>query len=166
MLQIPSEIIASNTRRRFFLHKLTSLSALIMGYGLAGNGSSRAEEHQVLLTQAPEATPEQFMQRALAMRDLALSNGDQGYGAIIVKNNRIVGQSPSRVIVNQDPSAHAEMEVIRATARILGTRDLSGCMMYSSSPPCPMCRAAAYWAGIERLFYGANITDGGSPYLC
>ena len=94
-----------------------------------------------------------------------LADGDQGYGAIVVKQDRIVAEAPSRVIVAGDPTAHAEMEAIRAAARRLG-RDLSGCELYSSSPPCPMCEAAAYWAGIERLRHGRRITDGGAPRLC
>ena len=78
--------------------------------------------------------------------------GDQPYGAVVVKDGKIVGEAPSRVVTNRDPTAHAEMEAIRDAARKLGTRDLSGCEMYGSSPACPMCRAAASFAGISRLY--------------
>lgn len=117
------------------------------------------------LPQPPAADAAQWMGRAFAMRRHALASGDQPYGAVVVKDGRIVGQSPSRVVVNQDPSGHAEMEAIRDAARRLASRDLSGCELYSSSRPCPMCEAAAYWAGIERLWYGAGIADGGPPRL-
>ncbi len=117
------------------------------------------------IVQPQHATPQSFMQRAFEMQQLATQSGDQGYGAMLVRDGRVVGQAPSRVIVNGDPTAHAETEAIRDTARRLGTRHLQGCVMYSSSPPCPMCDAAAYWAGVDHLFYGRDITDGGAPRL-
>ena len=117
------------------------------------------------LPQPANATTAAFIDRAFEMRDLASASGDQGYGAAVVKDRRIVGQAPSRVVINGDPSAHAEMEAIRDAARRLGTRDLSGCVLYSSSPPCPMCEAAAYWANIDRLIFGRDATDRGPPRL-
>ena len=107
-----------------------------------------------------------FIGRAFEMRRRAIEIGDQAYGAVVVRDGIIVGQSPSHVVVNRDPTAHAEIEAIRDAARRLGSRDLSDCILYSSSPACPMCEAAAYWADIERLVYGENARDGGSPRLC
>ena len=120
------------------------------------------------ITQPPDPTPEAFTKRAFEMRDLAVSQGDRGYGAIIVHTSslKIVGQSPSRVGTNGDPSAHAEMEAIRDAARRLGVRDLSNHSMYSSSQPCAMCEAAAYWANIDALYFGRTATNGGAPKLC
>ncbi|MEM7223086.1 MAG: nucleoside deaminase [Pseudomonadota bacterium] len=112
-----------------------------------------------------EETPEAFMARAFALRDQALSAGDQGYGAVVVQDGALVGLGPSRVVTASDPTAHAEMEAIRDGAKRLGTRGLSGAVMYSSSRPCPMCEAAAYWAGIGRLVYGRALTEGGQPRL-
>lgn len=144
------------TRRRWLA--LSMLSATLGWIGVA-----RAED---TLVQPDEPTPEGFMQTAFAMKELAVARGDQGYGAILVKDGEIVGAAPSRVVVNRDPTAHAEMEAIRDTARRLQTRDLGGCIMYSSSPPCPMCEAAAYWAGVAQLYHGSGIADGGRPRLC
>lgn len=107
-----------------------------------------------------------YIARAFDMQRQAIESGDQAYGAVVVRNGRIVGQSPSRVVIDRDPTAHAEMEAIRDAARRLGSRDLSRCTLYSSSPACPMCEAAAYWAGIERMVYGKNASEGGSPRLC
>lgn len=118
------------------------------------------------IRQPQEASDEAFIERAFALRREALEDGDQGYGALVVRGGRIVGQAPSRVVVNRDPTAHAEMEAIRDAARRLGRGDLGGAVMYSSSPPCPMCEAAAYWAGIGRLVYGSTARDGGRPKLC
>jgi hypothetical protein len=107
----------------------------------------------------------ELARRALELRDEALRAGDQPYGAVVAKADRIVGEAPSRVITARDPTAHAEMEAIRDAARKLGTRDLSGCDLYGSSRACKMCEAAAYWAGIARLFHGADAAGGAPPQL-
>jgi len=95
-------------------------------------------------------------------RDDAVRAGDQAYGAVVVKDGRVVGDGPSRVVARNDPTAHAEMEAIRDAARRLGTRDLSGCVLVSTSRPCGMCESAAAWARIDRMVYGDG-TDGGQP---
>ena len=107
-----------------------------------------------------------FIERAFEMSRRAVDSGDQGYGAVVVRDGAIVGQSPSHVIVHHDPTAHAEMEAIRDAAARLGSRNLDGCTLYSSSPACPMCEAAAYWGNIDRMVYGKAISDGGRPSLC
>jgi tRNA(Arg) A34 adenosine deaminase TadA len=132
---------------------MTTRRALLAGAGLAG------------LAQPARAEPAGFMARAIAMRDAAVAAGDQSFGAVVVLDGRIVGEAPSRVVTDGDPTAHAEMAAIRNAARRLGTRRLDGCVIYSSSRPCPMCEGAAYWAGIERLLHGADIVDGGPPRL-
>ena len=106
------------------------------------------------------------MERAQEMRRLAIASGDQSFGAVIVKDNRIVGLGPSRVVVNGDPTAHAEMEAVRDACRRLGTRDLSGCEIYATSRPCRMCETACYWANVSRIYYGDGIADGGAPKYC
>ena len=103
------------------------------------------------------------MRRAEALRDEAQRAGDQPYGAVLLCGGRIVGEAPSRVISHADPTAHAEMEAIRDAARRLGTRDLSGCILVSTSRPCRMCEAAAGWAGIARMVHGAVLIDAGPP---
>lgn len=120
------------------------------------------------IAQPRERTEQAFIDRALAMRDLALSTGDQGYGAVIVNasNLEIVGQSPSRVVTDGDPTGHAEMAAIRDASQRLRSRDLSNHIMYSSSRPCPMCEAAAYWARLDRMVFGQSGTDAGRPGLC
>lgn len=114
------------------------------------------------------ATPDKmaFVQRAFDMRQKAIDYGDQAYGAVLVRDKIIVGQSWSRVVLDNDPTGHAEMSAIRDTAQRLKSRELSGAVMYSSSRPCPMCEAAAYWAGVTLLVYGRGATSAGSPKLC
>ena len=115
------------------------------------------------IVQPAEPTPAAFLARAFALRDAAVRAGDQAYGAIVVKDGKVVGEGPSRVVTNTDATAHAEMEAIRDASRRLRTRDLSGCILYSSSPPCAMCETAAYWAGISKKVHGREGTDGGAP---
>ena len=107
-----------------------------------------------------------FIERAFEMRRLAVENGDQAYGAVIVRDNVIVGQSWSRVMLDQDPTGHAEISAIRDAARRLNSRSLKDTIMYSSSRPCPMCEAAAYWADIGGMIYGRNADSAGAPRLC
>ncbi len=111
----------------------------------------------------PKSSAEAFMSRAFEMKRRAVDSGDQGYGAVIVKDGEVVGEAPSRVVVAGDPTAHAEMEAIRDAARKLRSPQLSGCVMYSSSRPCAMCETAAYWAGLDRLFFGPDMEDAGEP---
>ena len=118
------------------------------------------------IAQPSTPSPSAFMDRAFEMRRIAVDRGDQAYGAVIVLDNRIVGQSWSRVILDSDPTGHAEVSAIRDAARRLNRRDLSGAVMYSSSRPCPMCEAAAYWAGIGGMIHGQGMRDAGSPTLC
>lgn len=126
----------------------------------------RAESPPGVIEQPPRADDAAFIERAFVMQRRAIDSGDQGYGAVVVRDGLIVGQAPSRVILQQDPTAHAEMMAIRDAAARLGSRNLDGCILYSSSPACPMCEAAAYWAGIERMVYGRGARDGGRPSLC
>ena len=101
------------------------------------------------------------MRRAEALRDEAVRAGDQPYGAVLLRGDRVVGAAPSRVVTANDPTAHAEMEAIRDGARSLRSRDLSGCVLVSTSRPCRMCEAAAAWAGISRMVNGEALTDAG-----
>jgi tRNA(Arg) A34 adenosine deaminase TadA len=117
------------------------------------------------LAAVPTRGADEFMRRAFELRRLAVERGDQPYGAVIVREGRIVGEGVSAVITTPDPTAHAEMQAIRDAARRLKTRDLAGAEMYGTSRACPMCEAAAYWAGISRLWYGESSAGGAAPRL-
>ena len=103
------------------------------------------------------------MAQARTMRDAAVAAGDQPFGAVVLQGEVVVGAAPSRVITATDPTAHAEMEAIRDAARRLGSRDLSGCVLVSTSRPCRMCEAAAGWARVDRMVHGDALTDAGRP---
>jgi len=133
---------------------------------LVSRDANAAASETPPIVQFDERSDAAFIGRALEMRHRAIASGDQAYGAIVVRDGLIVGQSPSRVVVHRDPTAHAEMEAIRDAAARLASRDLSGCTLYSSTHACPMCEAAAFWAGIERMVSGQAADDGGRPGLC
>lgn len=125
-----------------------------------------AEAASAPIVQPRAATPAAFMARAFVMHRQALESGDQPYGAIVVRDGRIIGEAASHVVVHDDPTAHAEMEAIRDAARRHGARHLSGAVLYSTSHPCRMCEAAAHWAGIGRMVHGRSLSDAGTPSLC
>jgi tRNA(Arg) A34 adenosine deaminase TadA len=115
---------------------------------------------------ARAAVPDQhrvFVAAAFRMKDDAVRRGDQPYGAVVVKDGRIVGDGPSRVVLKNDATAHAEREAIRDAQAKLGSADLSGCLLYSTSRACPMCERSAAEANIARMFFGADARDAGPP---
>ncbi|RYF29113.1 MAG: nucleoside deaminase, partial [Comamonadaceae bacterium] len=89
--------------------------------------------------------------------------GDQPYGAVVVLDQALVGQGPSRVVKNNNPDAHAEREAIRDAQRKLGRQRLPGAVLYSTSRPCGLCEAAAAQAGIARMYFGPSLMDAGVP---
>jgi len=104
-----------------------------------------------------------FIEAAFRMRDEAVQSGDQAHGAVLVKDGRIAGFGPSRVVLKKEWDAHAEREAIRDAQARLGSRDLSGSVLYSSSRPCANCQAVAAEANVARMIYGRDATDGGAP---
>ena len=104
-----------------------------------------------------------FVAQAFEMRRRSIAAGDQAYGAVVVKDGRIIGFGPSRVVLKKDWTAHAEREAIREAQARLGRTDLSGCILYSSSRPCSECERAAAAANIDRMIFGSEATDAGRP---
>lgn len=105
------------------------------------------------------AEDRKFMRRAI---DLSIENIDTGggpFGAVIVRDGKLIASGTNRVVPNNDPTAHAEVVAIRNACRELETFDLSGCTVYTSCEPCPMCLSALYWAGVERICYANTKRD-------
>ena len=102
---------------------------------------------------------EDFMRLAIELAVENIKNGGGPFGAVIVKDGAVVATGANRVTANNDPTAHAEVCAIRAACTKLGTFDLSGCVIYTSCEPCPMCLGAIYWAHIDKIYYGANQLD-------
>lgn len=99
------------------------------------------------------------MREAIRLSEDNVRNGGGPFGAVIARDGEIVGTGTNRVTSDCDPTAHAEVNAIRAAASRLGTFDLSGCEIYSSCEPCPMCLGAIYWAHLDRLYYGNDKQD-------
>ena len=100
------------------------------------------------------------MRRAIALSRENLETQQGGpFGAVVVKDGRIVGEGRNQVIATNDPTAHAEIVAIRAATQALGTFDLSGCAIYASCEPCPMCLGAILWARIGQLYHACDRHD-------
>ena len=98
------------------------------------------------------------MRAAIALAVTGMTRGDGGpFGAVVVKDGRIVGRGWNRVLATHDPTAHAEIVAVRAACRRLRTHVLAGCEIFASCDPCPMCLAAIHWARIDRIWYAANV---------
>lgn len=107
-----------------------------------------------------DSTHESFLRQAI---ELALANVESGeggpYGAVIVKNNRVIAASANKVTRTLDPTAHAEIMAIRAACKELNDFRLNGCVLYASCEPCPMCLGAIYWSRLDRVYYACTRFD-------
>lgn len=101
-----------------------------------------------------------FMMEAIALSRKCLKNGRGGpFGAVVVKDGEIVGRGSNRVTADNDPTAHAEVTAIRDACKNLNSFQLTGCEIYASCEPCPMCLGAIYWARPERVYFAARRKD-------
>jgi tRNA(Arg) A34 adenosine deaminase TadA len=101
-----------------------------------------------------------FLRRAIALATENVKSGAGGpFGAVVVRDGKIAGEGVNSVTASGDPTAHAEVNAIREAAKTLGTFTLAGCELYTSCEPCPMCLAAAYWARLDAVYYGASAAD-------
>lgn len=109
--------------------------------------------------QAAPLTREELMRIAIRLSEENVAAGGGPFGAVIARDGRVVATGANRVTPDCDPTAHAEVSAIRAAAKKLGTFDLSGCEIYTSCEPCPMCLGAIYWARLDRMYYGNDKHD-------
>lgn len=101
-----------------------------------------------------------FMQAAIEEAEKSVDRREGGpFGAVIVKDGIILSRGHNQVVGHNDPTAHAEIQAIRLAAETLGTFDLSGCSIYTTSEPCPMCYSAIHWARIGKIYYGCTRQD-------
>jgi tRNA(Arg) A34 adenosine deaminase TadA len=103
---------------------------------------------------------EPFMRRAIALSLEGMLAGRGGpFGAVVVRDGRIVGEGTNAVLATNDPTAHAEVTAIRAACRALATFQLAGGVLYTSCEPCPMCLGAVYWARLDRIYFANTRAD-------
>lgn len=100
-----------------------------------------------------------FMRLALKKAYQGVRQGQTPFGACIVRKNKVIALAHNRVWKTTDITAHAEVDAIRKACKKLRTVDLSGCTIYSTCEPCPMCFSACHWARIDRIVFGATISD-------
>ena len=99
------------------------------------------------------------MRKAIALSIENIKNSGGPFGAVIVKDGKIIASGVNRVTANTDPTAHAEVNAIRKASKKLKTFDLAGCEIYTSCEPCPMCLGAVYWAHLDKMYYGNSKND-------
>jgi guanine deaminase len=97
--------------------------------------------------------------RAVELAGNGIRNGGGPFGAVIARNGEILSEACNRVVLNADPTAHAEILAIRHAAASMGSHDLGDCTLYTSCEPCPMCLGAIYWSGIKKVVYACDRTD-------
>jgi tRNA(Arg) A34 adenosine deaminase TadA len=147
-----------------FPDRRSVLSALAI-VPLAGASPAAAQPTLPPLEQPTERTKAAYFARARALRDQAVREGDQAYGAVVVRDGAIVGEGRNYVVLHSDPTAHSELLAVRDAARRLRTRDLSDCDVYSTAIPCAMCQGALYWGRIRRVYTEGASEEGAAPRL-
>jgi tRNA(Arg) A34 adenosine deaminase TadA len=100
-----------------------------------------------------------FLLKAIGIAKEGIPKGCGPFGAVLVMENKVISEACNRVILNNDPTAHAEILAIRQASSILHTHDLSECTLYTSCEPCPMCLGAIYWSGIKKIVYSCDRND-------
>ena len=102
----------------------------------------------------------EYMKIAVEEARYGISEGHGGpFGCVIVKDGKVVGRGHNEVIKQNDPTCHGEIMAIHSACSNLGTFDLTGCELYTTAQPCPMCAGAILWANIRKVFYGCNVSD-------
>ena len=104
-------------------------------------------------------TERRFMEKAIDVSDKGVRKGNSPFGSCIVKGGRVVAAAHNTVLAEKDATNHAEMNAIRLACRRLGSHELRGCVIYSTTEPCPMCFAAIHWAKIDAVVFGTGIAD-------
>jgi guanine deaminase len=100
-----------------------------------------------------------FLLRAIELASNGIGDGGGPFGAVIVKDGKIIAEAFNRVVLNNDPTAHAEILAIRTASSVLRSHELTECTLYTSCEPCPMCLGAIYWSGIKKVLYSCDRTD-------
>ncbi len=103
---------------------------------------------------------EEYFEKAIELAELGVKNLEGGpFGAVVVKDNKIIGYGNNKVLKEKDPTAHAEIIAIRDACKRLNTHNLTGCTIYTTSEPCPMCLSAIIWSNIKMVYFVTNRKD-------
>jgi tRNA(Arg) A34 adenosine deaminase TadA len=107
-----------------------------------------------------------YLNRAIEIASNSINDGGGPFGAVIVKDNKIISEACNRVVLNNDPTAHAEILAIRQASLVLKSHELNDCTLYTSCEPCPMCLGAIYWSGINKVVYSCDRADAEGAGFC
>lgn len=102
---------------------------------------------------------EKMIKKAIEIAKQGIEKGQSPFGCVIVKDGKIIAEAHNTVLMDNDPTAHAEINALRKAGKVLRTHDLSGCIVYSTCEPCPMCFSAIHWANADLIVFGAFIED-------
>ena len=105
------------------------------------------------------AADARFMREAIEIAHLGVRAGQSPFGACVVRDGRVIARAHNTVLRDSDPSAHAEVNAVRAACAALGSHDLSRCIVYATGEPCPMCLGCCYWAHVPRIVFGSSLAD-------
>lgn len=149
-----------------FIEKMVfaALSLLVVAYSTATGayGQNRKDFACSTNTECTHQDMNKFMKIAIDEAYEGIRNGDGGpFGAVVVKDGILIASGHNRVLSNNDPSCHGEIDAIRKACTALNTFDLSGCELYTTGEPCHMCLCACMWANISKIYYGCTIEDNG-----
>lgn len=100
-----------------------------------------------------------FLRRAVEIAGKGIEDGGGPFGAVITKDGKIISEAYNKVVLSNDPTAHAEILAIRQASAVLKSHELNKCTLYTSCEPCPMCLGAIYWAGIKKVVYACDRSD-------
>lgn len=107
-------------------------------------------------TPATPPGPDDHLREAIRLAEVSARSGGGPFGALVVRDGRVIAAGANRVTADGDPTAHAEVVAVREACRRLGSHALEGCEVYASSEPCPMCLGALYWARVDRVVYASS----------
>lgn len=129
------------------------LASTTLGQGYDGGTGGRTKQKR------DKMDKKELMMRAIRLSEESVRNGGGPFGAVIARNGEIVAEASNSVTPDCDPTAHAEVNAIRMAARNTGSYDLSGCEIFTSCEPCPMCLGAIYWAHLDKIYYANDRKD-------
>ena len=112
------------------------------------------------IVQPDNQEPASYLKRAVELANISVRNGDgTGYGAVVVKGGKIIGEGRNRTYLLNDPTAHSEIDAIRDACSRTNSKLLEGCEIYCSARPCPMCSSACFWAKLDRIYVGSGDSE-------
>ncbi len=139
--------------------KKINLLNILFVFVMVACSNTNTDNNSNQIPNSKDIVKEKHMEEAINLSIESVANGGGPFGAVIVKEGQVISKASNSVTLTNDPTAHAEINAIREACKSLNTFSLEGAELYTSCEPCPMCLAAAYWAGIEVIYFGNSRKD-------